>query len=63
MTNEELRWLHRIEARIEIEGLQAGRRILRRLARFSRFIEEHQQMLARARQRFQELSVAERRAA
>ena len=28
MTNEELRWLHRIEARIEIEGLEAGRRIL-----------------------------------
>ena len=47
MTMEELRWLHRIEARIEIEGLDAGQRIIKGLARFNRFTEGHQQMVAR----------------
>jgi hypothetical protein len=63
MTNEELSWLHRIEARMEIEGLESGRRMLSRLNRSNRFINQHQQMMEKARQRYLEFNAIERRAA
>lgn len=63
MTKEELGWLHRLEARMEIEGLEVGQRVLKRLAESNRFLKGHQQMVTRSLERYQELSGAERRAA
>lgn len=60
MTKEELGWLHRLEARMEIEGPEAGERILKRLASFDRFLEGHHQMVTKARERCREFHVAAR---
>ena len=55
MTSEELQWIHRLETRMEIEGLEVGQRIIARLAASNAFVSGHRRMLAMAARRIEEL--------